>query len=298
MIDISSLAYVVAQSTDLAAWRRYAQDVLGMPAQEAPGGGLYLKMDERQFRIAVQPGSRDGYFASGWEVRDQSAFDAAMQTLEAAGVRFERGHADLCAQRCVQDLVSFSDPSGNRHEIAWGFKSDFVRFVSPVGVPHFVTGAAGMGHAVLPAPQFEATMRFFREVMGFGLSDLMNFQPAGPQGPTLPIHFLHCGNARHHSLALAGFPVPSGCVHIMVEVEDMAEVGRALDRRAAHGVPLSATLGQHTNDRMTSFYMRSPGGFDVEFGYGGAMVDWNEHVTHEFTKVSLWGHDFSVGQKG
>jgi 3,4-dihydroxy-9,10-secoandrosta-1,3,5(10)-triene-9,17-dione 4,5-dioxygenase len=165
-----------------------------------------------------------------------------------------------------------------------------------VGVPRFVTGDAGMGHTVLPAPNFEPTMRFFREVMGFGLSDLMNFQPAGPQGPTLPIHFMHCGNARHHSLALAAFPMESGCVHIMVEVEDMPEVGRALDRVAAHGVKLSATLGQHTNDRMTSFYMRSPSNFDIEYGYGGAMVDWERHVTHEFTKVSLWGHDFSIGQ--
>jgi 3,4-dihydroxy-9,10-secoandrosta-1,3,5(10)-triene-9,17-dione 4,5-dioxygenase len=114
----------------------------------------------------------------------------------------------------------------------------------------------------------------------------------------LPIHFFHCGNARHHSLALAGFPVESGCVHVMVEVESMPEVGRAMDRRAADGAKLTATLGQHTNDKMTSFYMQSPSGFDVEFGYGGAVCDWQEHIVHEFTRVSLWGHDFSVGQQG
>jgi 3,4-dihydroxy-9,10-secoandrosta-1,3,5(10)-triene-9,17-dione 4,5-dioxygenase len=59
---------------------------------------------------------------------------------------------------------------------------------------------------------------------------------------------------------------------------------------------LSATLGQHANDRMISFYMKTPSGFDVEVGTGGAQVDWNAHVTHEFTAVSLWGHDFSVGR--
>jgi 3,4-dihydroxy-9,10-secoandrosta-1,3,5(10)-triene-9,17-dione 4,5-dioxygenase len=47
---------------------------------------------------------------------------------------------------------------------------------------------------------------------------------------------------------------------------------------------------------MISFYMRSPSNFDVEYGYGGAVVDWSEHVAHEFTRVSLWGHDFSVSQ--
>ena len=83
----------------------------------------------------------------------------------------------------------------------------------------------------------------------------------------------------------------------MVEVDDVPEVGRALDRMAAHKVLQTATLGQHTNDRMISFYMRTPSNFDIEFGCGGAVVDWNEHIVHEFTRVSLWGHDFSVGNQ-
>ncbi|MBS0508670.1 MAG: biphenyl 2,3-dioxygenase, partial [Proteobacteria bacterium] len=29
----------------------------------------------------------------------------------------------------------------------------------------------------------------------------------------------------------------------------------------------------------------------------GAVLDWNEHIAHEFTRVSLWGHDFSVSQQ-
>lgn len=298
MIDICGLAYVVAQTTDLAKWKTYAEDVLGAMAEPAPDGGLRVKFDERLFRIAVEHGERDAYVASGWEVRNAEMFAAAVATLESSGVRFERANAALCAARCVQQLVAFDDPSGNHHEIVWGFKSDFRRFASPAGVPHFVMGEIGMGHAVLPATNFAATVAFFRDVMGFGLSDIFNFQPAGPDGPTLPIHFLHCNNGRHHSVAFAGFPVESGCVHIMLEVGTMPEVGRALDRMAQQAVPLSATLGQHTNDRMISFYMKSPSGFDIEYGYGGAVVDWAQHVAHEFTAVSLWGHDFTIGQKG
>ncbi|HKR40204.1 MAG TPA: VOC family protein [Paraburkholderia sp.] len=298
MMEISGLAYVVAETTDMAKWSDYAQQVLGAMTERSPEGSLRVKIDERQFRILVVASKRDAYAASGWEVRDAGAFAAAVAALEQASVTFTRGDKALCAERCVQQLVAFDDPSGNRHEIVWGFKSDFRRFASPVGVARFVTGDIGMGHAVLPATIFDATVAFFREVMGFGLSDLFNFQPAGPDGPTLPIHFLHCANGRHHSLAFAGFPVESGCVHIMLEVESMPEVGRALDRMAAHSVPLSATLGQHTNDRVTSFYMKSPSGFDIEYGYGGAVVDWKQHIAHEFTAVSLWGHDFTVGRKG
>lgn len=297
MTEISGLSYIVAETTDLAKWQDYAENVLGMMVCDAPAGGLYLKMDERQFRIAVEPGQRNGYVATGWEVPGQAAFERAVQALQQAGVELARGDATLCQRRCVQQLAAFDDPSGNRHEIVWGYKSDFRHFASPVGVARFITGDIGMGHVVLPATAFEATMRFFRDVLGFGLSDMFNFKPAGDDGPTLPIYFLHCNNGRHHSLALAGFPVDSGCVHLMVEVESMPEVGRAMDRMASRGVQQSSTLGQHTNDRVTSFYMKSPSGFDVEFGYGGAVVDWAQHITHEFTQVSLWGHDFSVGQK-
>jgi len=103
--------------------------------------------------------------------------------------------------------------------------------------------------------------------------------------------------AAYAARALAAFPADSGCVHLMVEVDAMPEVGRAMDRMAEHGVALSATLGQHTNDRMISFYMKSPSNFDIEYGCGGAVVDWRAHTVHEFTRVRLWGHDFGVAQK-
>lgn len=298
MMDIRGMAYVVAETTDLDTWAAYARDVLGMMVSTNADGSLYVKMDDRQFRIAVQHGARNAYVATGWEVLDQDAFDAAVATLAQHGVAHELASPALCVQRCAQQVVQFADPSGNRHEVVWGFKSDFQHFASPAGVARFVTGAMGMGHAVLPTTAFDATVAFAKDVMGFKMSDIFNFKPAGDAGPVLPIHFMHCNNSRHHSLAFAGFPVPSGCVHIMVEVESMPEVGRALDRRAANGAKLTATLGQHTNDRMTSFYMRSPSEFDIEFGYGGMECDWQEHIVHEFTRVSLWGHDFSVGQEG
>ena len=297
MMKIAGLAYVVAETTDLNRWKSYAEGVLGMMTAPSPDGGLYIRMDERQFRFAIQAGARDAYVVSGWEVTTQADFQEALAALRQAGVEVALGDAALCRLRCVQQVAGFSDPSGNRHEVVWGFRSDFAHFASPVGVSRFVTGNIGMGHTVLPAAAFQETVDFFTKVMGFGLSDLFNFQPAGADGPTLPIHFFHCNNGRHHSLALAGFPVPSGCVHVMVEVEGMPEVGRALDRMHAHKVQQTATLGQHTNDKVISFYMQSPSNFDIEYGYGGAVVDWSEHITHEFTRVSLWGHDFSVGQK-
>jgi 3,4-dihydroxy-9,10-secoandrosta-1,3,5(10)-triene-9,17-dione 4,5-dioxygenase len=86
-------------------------------------------------------------------------------------------------------------------------------------------------------------------------------------------------------------------VHAMIEVESVNEVGLANDRRIAQGVNLSGTLGRHTNDHMLSFYMRSPGNFDIEYGAEGRTIeDWEKFSVFESTVPSFWGHDFSVGQ--
>lgn len=296
MIDVRALGYVVVQSAEVDTWRGYAENVLGMQAQDATDGALYVKMDERDFRYLIVPGEADRYFASGWELADAAAFDDAIRSLERAGVEPIRASAQEAALRRVQAMVWCTDPSGNRHEFFWGVRADFRRFVSPLGVPGFVTGAMGLGHAVLPAPQFDATDTFLRDVLGFELSDIFRVRfTDDPAEPEKRIHFLHCRNARHHSLAIMDLAVPSGCIHVMAEVDSMDEVGRALDRVAAHNVKLSATLGRHCNDHMVSFYMKTPGGFDLEYGYGGLTVDWTQHSVYEATRVSLWGHDFSVG---
>ncbi|MCW8193211.1 biphenyl 2,3-dioxygenase [Proteobacteria bacterium 005FR1] len=294
MSEIQSLSYFVAQVEDLESWRRYAEDVLGMMTGPAPNGGLYVKMDERPFRMLILEGPA-GYVASGWELASRTDFEAMLARLEEHGVEYEMADQALCTQRGVQAIAVVNDPVGNRNELSWGHISDCQPFASPQGVPRFLTEDMGLGHTVLPAPRFDDCLQFYCEVLGFRHSDIFNFRP-DPNADPVRIHFLHCANPRHHSLAIAEYDVPSKCVHVMVEVDSMTEVGRAHDRRIAHQVPLSATLGQHLNDRMTSFYMKTPSGFDLEFGWGGLQVDWDDHSVFEFNRVSLWGHDFGAGQ--
>lgn len=294
MAKIQALAYVVAQSTDVSKWQQYAEQMLGAAAAPAPNGGLSVKVDERAARIHVVPGAEDRYLASGWEVADEAAFKAAVAAIEKAGVSVTPGSAALKQARGFKDVATFVDPSGNTHELVWGYAGGSAPFKSPVGVGGFKTGKQGMGHTVLPALNFDATLAFFRDALGFGLSDVFKFQP-GPDAPVIRIYFLHGASGRHHSLALAEMPSPSGCVHVMLEVNSMTDVGLASDRREKLGVKLMATLGQHENDKMTSFYMQTPGNFALEYGWGGIDVDPATWQTTQTQQVSIWGHDFSVG---
>ena len=293
MAKIQSLAYVVAESTDTAKWKQYGEEVLGMTANPADGG-LCLKMDERHGRILVVKGQADRYHASGWELPDESAFKDAIATLKKAGVAVSDGSEAERQLRGMSGLAVFADPAGNRHELCWGYQGATAPFKSPLGVSGFVTGKFGLGHTVLPALPFDDTLKLFKDVLGFGLSDVFNFQPA-PDAPVMRIYFLHAASGRHHSLALAEMPNPAGCVHMMVEVSSMTEVGKAHDRLQQQGIKLMATLGQHENDKMTSFYMMTPGNFAIEYGWGGIEVDPASWQTTHTKQVSIWGHDFSVG---
>ena len=82
----------------------------------------------------------------------------------------------------------------------------------------------------------------------------------------------------------------------MFEVDDIDLVGRAYDKVLKEkAAPLAMSLGRHSNDQMISFYVKSPGGFDIEFGTDGLQVDDGRWVARESTAVSYWGHDFGGG---
>jgi len=51
------------------------------------------------------------------------------------------------------------------------------------------------------------------------------------------------------------------------------------------------TLGGHPNDRMFSFYVKTPSGFAIEYGWGGLTIDDEETwVVRTYDKLDIWGH--------
>ncbi|WP_028920850.1 iron-dependent extradiol dioxygenase HsaC [Pseudonocardia acaciae] len=297
---IRSLGYLRIEATDVAAWREYGLKVLGMvEGRGAVEGALYLRMDDFPARLVIVPGERDALSASGWETANAAELDEVRQALERAGVAFKEGSPAELADRRVDGMISFDDPSGNTLEVFHGAALEHRRVVSPYG-HRFVTGEQGLGHVVLSCQDDEAALRFYRDVLGFRLRDSMRLPPQlvgrPADGPPAWLRFFGC-NPRHHSLAFLPMPTPSGIVHLMVEVENTDDVGLCLDRAIRRKVPMSATLGRHVNDLMLSFYMKTPGGFDVEFGTEGRQVDDHSWIARESTAVSLWGHDFSVGAR-
>ncbi|WP_430791647.1 iron-dependent extradiol dioxygenase HsaC [Actinoplanes sp. G11-F43] len=295
---IRSLGYLRVEATDLPAWRDFGVKVLGMTDGRGPDPrAVYLRMDDLPARIVVVPGERDRLAASGWELADPAALTRLTGVLEEAGIAVEPAAAAELADRRVSHLISVDDPSGNRLEFFCGAALDSRPAISSYGT-RFVTGDQGMGHIVLPARDDEASLRFWTEVLGFRLRDTMRLVPEHlgmpPSDTPLWMRFLGCG-PRHHSVALAPIPAPSGLIHLMIETETLDDVGLAIDRCARNKAPMISTLGRHANDGMISFYVRTPSGFDIEYGYGGRTVDDGTWIARHTTAHSVWGHRFLTG---
>ena len=298
---ISNFGYVRVFATDMDAWREYGTKVLGfvVGSGEDPDA-LYFRMDDHPHRWIIVPGEEDKLSAVGWECANEGEFEDVKRRLDAAGVPWEDAPAEVKRDRKVRGLITCQDPAGFTLEIYHTIALQHRRIPTPYG-HEFVTGDQGAGHIVLSTPDEAAALEFYRDVLGFSLRDSMSLPPEivgrPADGEPAWLRFLGC-NPRHHSLAFTPFPNPTGIIHLMVEVGTADDVGLALDRAMRKKVRLSASLGRHVNDKMLSFYMKTPGGFDCEYGCEGQLVEDDEKwVARESTAVSLWGHDFSVGLK-
>ena len=277
-----ALGYIGVRSTRLDDWSSYATGLLGMQQVDRGGGVRAYRMDDHKQRLIVTGDEGEGLAFLGWEVADGSALAALAARIEAHGVAVRRAPRALADERHVSDLIVFHDPAGNRLEAFHGPQLASDRFQPGRPISGFRTGALGMGHAVLNVVDVEPLLPFYRDVLGFHVSDY-GLTP-------YKLYFFHL-NGRHHSFAMVGSG-RQGLHHFMVELCSLDDVGQGYDLAQLEDGRVAYTLGRHTNDHMTSFYSHSPSGFFVEYGWGGRVIDpatWEPHET--FDGPSFWGHE-------
>ena len=282
MTEIRSLGYVGVRARNLDDWVSFGTGLLGLQVADRSSSTVAFRMDEQQQRLVVQAGDDGGAAFFGWEVADAAALDALASRLEKHGVPVKRAARALADERGVRDFVSCEDPAGNRLEIYHGAATASATFKPGRAVSGFVTGALGMGHAVLTAERIEPVIAFYRDILEFRLSDYI-LHP-------FKAYFFHV-NPRHHSFAVIETGRNS-LHHLMLELNSLDDVGQGYDLALGNPASIATTLGRHTNDFMTSFYARTPSEFFMEYGWGGRCIDVGSWQAFEMTDgPSLWGHD-------
>lgn len=264
-VAVTELGYLGLGVSDLAAWRAFATEILGMEFAEDEAGAR-LRMDYWRQRIVLQPGADDDLLFAGLRLSGPDTFWAMQRQLTDLGVAFKVASAAEAEERHVLELLRLEDPAGVPLELFHGPEVNVHAPFRPGRGMHgrFVTGDEGLGHIVIRDRGIVESERFYREALGMSGGVEVRFQMGGHR---VELSFMHC-NSREHTVAFGVPNVTKRLQHFMVEVDSLDDVGLAYERARQMKIPIIMDLGRHGNDKMVSFYMQTPSGFLCEYGWG------------------------------
>lgn len=282
-MKVDGLAYLGLGASDEERLIELAVAGLGLSEGRRAGEVRRLRMDERAWRFALHRSDSNDILYAGFDVADAAAASALAERLESHGIAQRSLTPAEISERGVAGGIVAHDPQGLRLEFVYGCArgEPFI----PGHVKRFVTGAGGLGHIALSTSDPGASVEFYR-LIGFRISDYIDMALGAG---TLRITFFHC-NERHHTLALAPLPGPRRLDHLMIEVDSVDEVIRAYNRLLRLGYTMKRHLGRHPNDRVLSFYVTTPAGFDIELGCQSVAIG-AEWEVQTYDTISLWGHE-------
>jgi 2,3-dihydroxyethylbenzene 1,2-dioxygenase len=285
MVQVTELGYFGIGVKDVVAWKQFAREILGLEVREEPGetDRFYLRMDTWHHRFVVHANGDDDVSYLGFRVAGAEEFAEMQKQLANAGIEFRVGSLAEAEERRVLEVMKLADPGGTNVEIFHAPLLQPSRPFHPGRGMHgrFVTGEGGAGHCILRQPDSDAATRFYRAL---GMRGGVEYKfGLGPKA--LLLRFMHC-SPRDHSVAWGVPPGDKRLNHIMLEVDNLDDVGLTYDLVKKASIPIAMDLGKHANDAMFSFYFKSPSGFNIEYGFGGRPA------THqsEYYDADTYGH--------
>jgi len=255
----------------------FASDLLGLQIASRSDDRLLLRLDDKSYRLDICRGEVDAVTVLGWEVKGPNELSELAERLERNGYASSEP-TPRRYENAGSGLIEFEDPDGSRRELFYGAKRDSARFVSPTAARSSPAPAGSATHSKWsptpkPSGSYTSTSsaqahRLHRVGGGYGRS-------CTPTRDTTPSR-----SPRRRHPGPAGSPDVRGGRH---------RPGRPGLRQGARGAaPLALSFGKHTNDEMLSFYVTSPSGFSVEYGFGGRLIDDSVWAPDRYDTPSYW----------
>lgn len=282
----TKLGYMIVESEKLDEWEVFLRDGIGAHVDRFPNE-VVMRLDDRERRMVIRRGPAEDVVSLGFELDTPKDLEAMRTHLASLGEKPVDG--DGAALRAVDSFFTIDGPKGLAIEFFVGGK----RTNRPLAMisQGFTTGPGGLGHAVLFSKTPEALVTWLQERLGARLTDRITDKL---QGIEMEFTFLHL-NERHHSVAVAATkglridPIRTRIQHMMIEADNLDDVGDAYLRCKDMGYRIALGMGQHPNDKGLSFYVVTPSGFELELGADPVRIgdDWE---VKEYRGISKWGH--------
>ena len=290
MTQVTELGYVGLGVKRLDEWKRFAAEIVGLEVtDDGERDRCYLRMDYWHHRMVLHEDGSDDLAYLGFRVAGPDELAEMQRQLAAAGIAFRVASEEEAYERRVLELVKLVDPDGTPIEIFHGPEVRCEKPFHPGRGMHgrFSTGTGGMGHCLIRQRDVAAARRFYATLgMRGGVEYVIR---SGNRVLAAPV-FMHC-NDRDHTVAF-GLGRPDRRInHLMLEVDNLDDVGLTYEVVRRADVPVHITPGKHANDHMYSFYFRNPSGWMWEYGWGARPA------THqsEYYVRDVYGHDDEQG---
>ncbi len=257
MIRFARLGFVALNVGDLERSGDFYRDVVGL--QEIPSKDTrvrYFRCSDKHHDVALHAGSVPGVKRIGFELESKGELAPLRAALDAAG----HSHEPIPAE----DRFGTSMDGVRTWEPTTGCALDFYvgGAVDQQHAPPFEPSVAQilrLGHVVLRSTHYEATVRYFTEVLNFQVSDTIDGR----------VTFLRCfPSPYHHSLGIGASKSGDGLHHLAFMVRDMDDIGRSYWRLQREHVPLVNGPGRHLPSGSTFLYYLDPDGMTLEYTLG------------------------------
>ncbi len=284
------MGYVIVESNRFEQWLPFGRDALGMHLEEHSENALAFRIDNHSRRMMIQRGPAEDIAVLGWQVDSEDTVKEIGQRLQNHALNLTKGSDSEADFRGVEAFWFCTGPKAQRLELF--VTANTTESPLKMKTSGFITGDSGMGHVAITSRKPENMVAFWQTIFDAKHSDDIEEKISGVQ---LDVKFLRL-NERHHSVAVAATrglrmdPFRTRIQHMNLQAKELEDITQAYLQCKKLGFPIMMGVGQHTNDREVSFYVRTPSDFEIELGWNPITVDealWQPQL-HQ--GISTWGH--------
>ncbi|MDB5987906.1 MAG: 2,3-dihydroxy-p-cumate-3,4-dioxygenase [Nevskia sp.] len=247
------LGYVALNVTDVAASTAFYVDQVGLALTESSETFTALRCSRDHHNLLLFSASEPGVKRIGFELASAADLAAARRYIVSLGVALEEVPAAELKQLRTVAAFRFRLPGSG---LCFEFFVQMMQLAQAFRPT--VAKIERLGHVVLNVADFDQSLGFLTEKLGFCVSDFVPGFAA----------FLRCfPNPLHHSLAiLTG--AHDHLNHVNFMVQDIDDVGSAMNRMKKANIEIVFGPGRHQPSESIFLYFLDPDRMTVEYSFG------------------------------
>jgi catechol 2,3-dioxygenase len=283
-MGILRLSHVEVRVPDLELATAYYTEVLGLLETGRDAERVFLKCwDEHEHHsVILRYAATYGLEHMGFKVEHADDLERFENKVEKEGGQVTR-HARGELAPGHGEAIRFQTPTGHRCELVHGMEKvgNLLPRTNPPPRPLGLVGIAPprIDHIFVTAEDVDEGTRFFREVLGFRLTEQILADDGHQLATWLEV------SHTPHDIALVTGP-NGGLHHFAFWLDDWNEVRTAADTLAYHGVQIDVGPTRHGATRGYAVYFFDPLGNRNEVFTGGYWVD-PDHEVVTWTEAEM-----------